>query len=195
MENETDVTRDELDIANTIAFKIGSKWSLVDVEDLKSELVLWLFENNSHVARYRVEDGGKYKLIASLKRYAAKYCAKEYGERSGSGPELESKYSTYQVEQILFAMFQQPSDSGVLENPITGLPIGVVEVSPKLYDLILDVKVVFEELDKESQSLLTMRYGYEFTYRHIASAKKMSPTGVRKKIRRIIRHVQSSLND
>jgi DNA-directed RNA polymerase specialized sigma24 family protein len=175
--NDERITEQEIKLAKYLAHKIGSQWALVETDDLESHLILWLLENQKYVTKYRHEEGGQSKLFAAMKRHAAKYSAQEQTIRSGRELDSGLKYSIAQIEAILVEYFNQASPH---ENDETR-------------DVILDIKIAFNQLDNETQKLLSQRYLYEWTYRQISAANTISPTGARKKIRRGLRRIQYAL--
>lgn len=192
---ETCITDNELSTARAVARKAASKWSLVEAEDLESALVLWLFENHKTVARYQADPDGPAKLLVALRRKATQLCAKEQAERSGTPLDFNAKYSIAQIERALTAMFNMPSQSGMRVHPSTGQMLDINE--PFVEDakaMISDVRKAFQNLADEEQRLLMLKYKMNYTYRDIALVDGISPPGVRKRVRRFIRKMQTELN-
>lgn len=194
-ENLQPVTQAEANVARNLARRMAGKWSLVDVEDLESVLLLWLYENASTVAKYRQEPDGTVKLITALRRKAQAYCTAEQQERSGTPLDFNAKYSLQQIERSLVAMFNLNTQNGIRVNPLTDQPVDVWD--PSLDDAraaVLDVKLAFQKLDANSQGILIWKYEAENTYRDIAMFLGMSAPGARKKVRKILREIQIILD-
>lgn len=189
------ITEAELTTARSVARKAASKWSLVEAEDLESSLVLWLFENKNTVARYQNDPEGPAKLLVALRRRANQLCVKDQVERSGTPLDYNASYSVQQIERALIAMFNEPSTSGSRVHPSTGQLLDQRE--PFVDDvraLILDVRNCFINLEDNAQRLLMMKYRNNYTYRDIALVEGISAPGVRKRVRKLIRRIQSDLN-
>lgn len=189
------VTQAETNLAKNLARRVAGKWSLVEMEDLESVLLLWLYENAQIVARYRNDPDGTLKLITALKRKAVQYCTSEQQERSGALLDSGSRYSLSQIERALTAMFATGSVGGVRVDPRTGQP--VESWDPSLDDartMVLDVKLAYLKLDAESQIPLVWKYEQECTYRDLALFLGMSAPGARKRLRKILREIQMMLD-
>ena len=187
---------DEIDIAVNISKSAAAKWSLVEYQDLSQTLILWLYEHREIVDRYRTEQLGRAKLITALKRHAIQYCVKEQLERSGIPLDAGYKYSMPQIERGLSAMFNfSPLGISITAHP--SLERNFV-FDPKIEDaraIILDVKSAYDELlTPDEQEIIAHKYEKEYTYRDIGILERMSATGARKKIRRILRKIQVFLN-
>lgn len=101
----------ELDLARKIARRWSDKWRLVEYDDLASTLVLWLFENEETVERYRFEEFGEGKLFVTLRRQASKYCAREQSERQGGPLDIDAPYTVGQIERALPYIFEDVPQS------------------------------------------------------------------------------------
>lgn len=193
-DNLQPVTQAEVNVARNLARRMAGKWSLIDVEDLESVLLLWLYENAATVLKYRNEQDGTLKLVTALRRKAQAFCTAEQQERSGTPLDYNAKYSLQQIERSLVAMFNLNTQNGIRVNPITGQAVDVWD--PSLDDArtaVLDVKMAFHKLDSLSQGILIWKYEAENTYRDIAMFLGMSAPGARKKVRKILRDIQVML--
>ena len=101
--NSGPILQAEINIARNLAKRLSSKWSLVEFEDLEGVLILWLYENEKTVQRYRSEPDGVFKLITSMRRKANAFCTAEQQERSGTQLDSHSRYSIQQIERSLVA--------------------------------------------------------------------------------------------
>lgn len=164
------VETEEIELARRIASWVGNKWSLVEVEDLQSELVLWLFENEDTVVRYRADHEGYRKLNTALRNHALKYCTKEQSERSGAFLDHDAKYSIAQVKRALPYVFEDINvESYAHENPHTGEPIGVSNHGYGLaLAVLLDMRICFEAMPRDAKEILTLQFRDGLSYREIS---------------------------
>lgn len=189
------ITEAETNIARNLARRLAGKWSLVDVEDLESVLLLWLYANHTVVEKYRGQVDGTIKLVTALNRKAHSFCVAEQQERSGYVLDYNSRYSLTQIERSLVAMFNLTGSSAIKVNPVTGEPVDAYDSSlDDARAAVLDVKLAFEKLDSESQMILIWKFEQEFTYRDLALLLGMSAPGARKKLRKVLRELQAILD-
>lgn len=190
------IRQSELTTAKSVARRAASKWSLVEAEDLEQSLILWLFENQATVERYQNDPEGPAKLLLAMRRKANQLCVKDQAERSGIPLDYYSKYSIGQIEKSLEAIFNKPSNPGATRvHPSTGEMLDSNE--PFVEDkkaMMLDVETAFQSLDDDAQVILAMKYMKGFTYRDIALLLGISAPGARKRVRKHLRRIQSSLN-
>jgi len=190
------ILQGEINVARNLARRLSSKWSLVDFQDLESLLVLWLYENQDTVIRYRSEVDGTLKLITALRRKANSFCTAEQQERSGTPLDYYSRYSIQQIERSLVAMFNSSFSQGLKVDPNTGAPI--YHWDPSLDDAktaVLDVKLAFQKLDVDMQKVLIWKYEQEYTFRDIAMLDGVSAPGARKRVRKALRQIQMILDN
>lgn len=188
----------ELTLARKIAFKIGSRWSAVEIDDLASELTLWLFENSAAVERYRDEPGGEGKLFVALRRKAAKYCAREQAIRSGAPLDAEARYTVTQIERGLPFVWEDAPQTVVAEDPLNGRPLGEsynASSSTNAVSVLLDFRLAFDALPDDLKTILTLRFRDGMTYREIGALTELTDNGARKRVRRGVRHMQQLLDD
>lgn len=170
------VEPEEIELARKIAGWTGHKWSLVEVEDLKSELTLWLFENEATLDRYREEEDGFIKLNSALRKYALKYCAKEQSARSGAPLDHDAQYSIAQIKRALPFVFESLNvETYAHEHPQSGEPIGVPVYGYGLASaVLLDMKISFDSMPKEVKEILTLQYRDGLSYREISELTGVS---------------------
>ena len=92
-----ELTPEELRIASKIAKRFSYQWRTIDPQDLNSELILWMLEHYETVNKWRFAIGGQGKLVVSLKRLAARYCANETA--ANIHKPLDTNFH-YTIEQI-----------------------------------------------------------------------------------------------
>jgi len=115
------ITEKEMKLAEKVAWRIGSKWSSVEIDDLQQHLYLWLVQNTRALERWRndMTDG---KLYVSLRREAAKYCAREQAAHIGQPITHDNFYTVEMVSRALPFIFEGIPETVVAENPVTGKP-------------------------------------------------------------------------
>lgn len=185
----------ELELAERIAKKVGSKWSAVEVEDLTSHLYLWLLERESTLQRYRQEPGGEGKLYVSLYRAATKYCVAEQEQANGGPLDADS----YKVEVIVNALpyiFDQSNwaQTTVAVHPRSGSVVSRSHDSDTLLEILTDIKRCFSKLNKDQQDILAMRYRDDLHLGEIADILGITKMTARNRIARAVRSLQIKLN-
>lgn len=186
------ITLEDVDLAKRVARRVASQWSLVELEDLTSELTVWLYENNEVVSRYRKEPEGEGKLFVALRRFATKYCAVEQATRQGAPLDFSAKYSIASIERALKVLFDEfPTSLGSVVHPQSGHALS--QWDPEIETaraVLMDTRSAFERLIEVEQVLVIARFQLDMTYRELAEMDGSTPTGVRKKLRRALRRMQ-----
>lgn len=190
------ITEAELKLARRVAKRVGSRWSAVELEDLESELIVWLFENEKIVDRYRGEDGGEGKLFVALRRRAVKLSAREQSVRSGLPLDAGSRYSIQQIERGLPFIFEETPQTVLAENPVTGSVVGSAspESSTVALAILLDLRGAVEQLSEELREVVVLRFRDGMTYHDIAGLVGLTDNGARKRVRRALRSAQQFLD-
>jgi len=180
----------ELTLARRISWKIGSKWSAVEVEDLTQELTLWLFENVDTVKRYRNEEGGDAKLFVTLRRVASKYCAHEQQARSGARLDAGATYSLGQIERALPFLWEETPQTAVHEHEKTS---GFSGDYGRAVAVMTDIRGAYASLPQEVRSVLALRFRDGLSYYEIGTLTSMSDRGVKKRVTRALTRIQEAL--
>lgn len=189
------VAAEDLALARHIAYKIGSKWALVEIEDLTSELTLWLFENEATVDRYRELEGGQGKLFLALRRIASKYCAKETMIRSGAPLDSDAAYSKEQIERALPFMFEDLPQTTLHVAPVTGKPVSEGSHESGLaLSIMMDMRQAFSDLPPKSRYVLELRFRDDLSYGEIATLTGTTDRGAAHRVGRAITRIQESLS-
>lgn len=166
------IVEKELAMARRIGYRIGSRWSAIEIEDVQSELVLWLFENAETVERYREEEGGEGKLYLALRRKAAKYCAREQAARSGAPIDHDAEYTIEQIERAMPFLFEDTPVSLAIEDPRSGAPIGNMQSEYGLgMAILMDLRGAFRDMPRSIQEILEMRFRAGLSYDEIAQVE------------------------
>lgn len=182
----------ELTIARKVAAKVGSRWSAVEVEDLTSELILWLYTHAETVRRYRGEEGGHAKLFIALRRVAGRYCVKEQEARAGGPLEVDAPYTVEQIERALPYIFEDVPVTVVPEA--YGRPVGRIPSDfGQAHAVLIDIRTGYDELPPEHKTVLALRYRDGLTYADIGALTGVTDVGAKRRVTRALQRVQSYL--
>lgn len=178
----------ELSLARKVAYKTASKWSMVDVEDLASELILWLFEHEETVERYRAEEFGEPKLFVALRRRASKYCVREQEARTGSPLFDADPYTVEQVERALPFIWE--------DIPQTVLPefSSVPHSHGLALAIITDLRGAFQDMPEQVRETLTLRFRDGLTFTEMGRLTGISGEAAKKRVTRAVRRVRDRLS-
>lgn len=184
---------DELRLARTIAFKIGSRWSQVEVEDVQSHLYLWLCEHIGTVTNWRTAERGSGKLYVSLKREALKYCTRETAAKVGQPITRDNFYNEAMLERALPFIFEAWPETTVRQNPVTGQTIDRPFDFGNALAIMADISGAFYGLPKEIQHVLELRFRDGLTLEEIGDLREIGKEGARKLVQRCIKRLCDSL--
>jgi RNA polymerase sigma factor (sigma-70 family) len=176
---------DEIRIIRSIARYFSSKWKLIEIDDLTSELTLWAYSHYKIVDEWRSDSRGEGKLYVTLKREAAKYCAKETQKTSIRPIDAENYYTIDQLIKILPFLWEIAPES----PSSTRLP----EETNLAVTIVADVRSSFYSLNKEDRSLLEIRYRLELSQSEIGELIGLSDRGAEKRIQRALRRLHDNL--
>jgi len=171
------ITDKEIKLAEKVANRIGSKWTHVETDDLQQHLFLWCVENARHLERWRGEPGDNGKLYVSLRREAARYCAREQAARVGRPIHADNYYSASMVERALPFVFEDIPQTTVVENPVTGQPEAVGTEYDLALTILTDIRGTFYGLNPELQPVLAWRHGDGLTFEEIGELKNITKDG------------------
>lgn len=189
----TTLTGGELKLAERVAARIGSRWSGVEIDDVTGHLYLWLVENQDVVARWRSEQGGEGKLFVSLRREAAKYCAKEQAIRTNRPLDAEPAYPVDVLERALPFIFEEWPVTEVRVNPVTGEPLDDPQTAGTALAVLADVSGAFYGLPSEVREVLAWRFRDGLTYEEIGELAGMTKDGAKKRVARGLRRLSDAL--
>lgn len=182
----------ELRLAQRVAQRIGSKWSMVEVDDLTSHLHLWLVTNLKAVERWRTEDS-EGKLYVALRREAAKFCAKEQAARVGRPIQTGNFYTNDLLDRALPFIFEDTPQTSVTENPITGQSQPVPSEFDTAVALMADIRGAFYGLNREIRQILEWRYRDGLTLEEIGELRSITKDGAKKQIDRALNRLVDAL--
>ena len=184
---------DELVLAKRISISVGSKWSAVEIDDLTSELILWLYAHADTVRRYRTEEGGQGKLFVALRRTAGRYCVKAQEARTGGPLETDAPYSTAQIERAMPYIFEPIPETKVFEK--YGKPAGAYPTDGgKVRAILLDVSIAYDALPPEHKTVLTLRFRDGLTYTDIGALTGVSDVAARARVIRALERIRDYLS-
>jgi len=185
----------ELTLADRVAVRIGRSWSEVEIEDLNSFLYLWLCENFDTVKRWRSEEGGEGKLYVSLRREAAKYCAKEQAIRVGRPIHAENYYNVSMLQRALPFIFEDFPQTTVAIDPRTSAPVHTVGADfNTAVTLLADIRGAFYGLNPEIRLTLEYRFRDGLTFEEIGELKSLTKDGAKKQVERAVERLSNALS-
>lgn len=185
------ITDREIALANNVARKAASKWSLVEAEDLASTLCLWMVEHASTVARYRTADGGDAHLFVALRRVATRYCVREQAARSG-GPLIDdAQYTVDQVERALPFVFEDVPQSEYAE--VGGAAIGYRGTHSEALAIVTDLRGAVQDMPEEVRETIYLRFRDGLSYTDMGRLTGISGEAAKKRVTRAVRRVRDRL--
>lgn len=184
----------ELTLAGKIAQRIGSRWSAVEVEDLTSHLYLWLVEHSNQLANWRDQEGGEGKLYVSLRREAAKYCAKQQAAAVGRPIAADNFYTIELLNRALPYLFEETPETIVDINPRTGQALFVNNESGNALAIMADIRGAFYGLNSEIRQVLEWRYQDGLTYEEIGELRNITKDGAKKVVDRAVSRLSDALS-
>lgn len=187
------LTPDELTTAQNVAARIGSKWSAVEVDDVTSELYLWLVMNLRTVERWRMDEHGKAKLYVTLRREAAKYCAKEQAVRVGQPLTVGNFYTVDFLHRALPYVFEDTPQSTVQVNPRTGQSDATSGEFDTAVAIMADIRGAYYGLHQDLQLVLAYRYRDGLTYEEIGELRGITKDGAKKFVDRAVSRLSDAL--
>ena len=191
-----DLTDEEMKIAASVARRQANKWSGVDVEDLTSEMYLWLVTKYKTVERYRTEVAGHAKLWKALNREAVRYCMKEQAYKNGEHKLTQkTTHRTYTFNQVKNALdyvweYKDIITSTPRQNPQSELLIEYSTPIDSVIDLMIELETAISELTEVEQLLIEYRFREGKNFIEIGNLLGISKDSARMKINRLINKIQ-----
>lgn len=190
-----ELTKAEMEAAKNTAWRIGSKWSAVENEDLESTLLLWMLKHIVKVQKWREDPRGKGALYVTLKREALRYCTKETAARNGVPLDRGRFYSVEMLERTMPFIFEAWPETIVREHPATGRPLDRPVDSGNAVAILADVTGAFYGLPKEMIEVLEYRFRDGLTLNEISELKGVTVEGARYMIERALKRLSDTLGD
>lgn len=189
-----ELTKHEMDAAKHTAWRIGSKWSAVEVEDLQSHLTLWMLKHYPKLVHWREESRGKGALYVTLKREALRYCTRETAARQGQPIERNVFYNVEMLERALPFVFEAWPETTVRQDPNSGKPLDRPVDSGNALAIMADISGAFYSLPKDMIEVLEYRFRDGLTLAEIAELKDVTVEGARHIIARALKRLSMSLS-
>lgn len=183
----------ELQLAETVASFVGSRWKLVEVDDVTSHLYLWLCQNERHVAAWRAEGQGEGKLFVAMRREANKYAANETAARVGRPLTSTPMYPRDVVERALPFIFEDIPQTSVTVNPVTGQPDYLPHEFDVAIAVLFDIKGAFYGLPPRVREILEWKFRDGLTNAEIGALRNITKDGARKQIARALDRLVDAL--
>lgn len=192
----TTITSAEMRVAERVGRRAASRWTAADPDDVISQLYLWVVENPTPVQRWREEEGGEAKLFVTLRREAAKFCAREQQVQVGRPIRAENFYSAEMLSRALPFAFEDSPQTTVMENPVTGQ--SVVSGGPSDFGnavaILADIRGALYGLNREIREVLELRFRDGLTLEEIGELAGMSKVGAKKRVDRALDRLCDSLS-
>jgi DNA-directed RNA polymerase specialized sigma24 family protein len=184
----TTITPQEMRVAERIGRRAASRWAAADPDDVTSHLYLWICENPGPVDRWRTEEGGEAKLYVSLRREAAKFCAKEQQVAVGRPIREDNFYTPELLGRVLPFAFEDSPQTTVAESPVTGQTFasGTPADFGNAVAILADVRGALYGLAREIREVLELRYRDGLTLEEIGELSGMSKVGAKKRVDRAL---------
>lgn len=183
----------EFRLAAKVAWRIGSKWSAVEIDDLQQHLYLWMCENVRNLERWRTQPGDNGALYVSLRREAARFCAREQAAAVGRPIGADNFYKPDLVERALPFIFEDIPQTSVAENPLTGQASNVPTEFDNALIILTDIKQTYYGLNPEIQQTLAWRFRDGLTYEEIGELRGISKDGGAKAVQRAVQRLVDAL--
>jgi RNA polymerase sigma factor (sigma-70 family) len=183
-----ELTSEEIKIASKIAKRFGYQWRTIDSEDLNSELILWILEHYETVNSWRFSSGGEGQLVVSLKRVAARYCARETAANIHRPLDTNFHYTIEQIERGLPYVWQErPQTIAIRHERASG------ESSTNSLAVIADLSFAFNSLTLDAQNILKWRFQLNMGLKDIGLLLGISDRAASARIDRAIEKLQLEL--
>ena len=188
-----ELTTEEMKTAKSVAYRIGSKWRSVEIDDVQSELYLWLVKHTAKVEAWRSDPHGKGKLYVSLKREALRYCTRESAAKSGQPTTRDQFYSEAMLERALPFMWEQWPETTVRQDPRSGKVLDRPFEFSNAIAIMADIKGAFYGLPADTQEVLSLRFRDGLNFDEIGAIRDISPQGARQLVMRSLKRLADSL--
>lgn len=184
----TTINNAEMRVAERVGRRAASRWTAVDPDDVTSQLYLWIVENPLPVQRWREEPGGEAKLFVTLRREAAKFCAREQQVQVGRPIRQDNFYNVEMLSRALPFVFEDSPQTTAAENPVTGQTSasGTPEDYGNAVAILADIRGALYGLNREIREVLELRFRDGLTLEEIGELAGMSKVGAKKRVDRAL---------
>ncbi len=184
----------ELRVAEKVAQRVGSRWANVEVDDLTSHLYLWLVENTDAVTRWRSLPSGGANLYVSLRREAAKYCARETAARVGRPLNADNFYTPELLSRALPYLFEDVPQTTLVVNPVSGQAVAPAYDFNEAVTIMADIRGTFYGLNPQVREVLEWRFRDGLTYEEIGELRNVTKDGALKQVNRAVQRLADALS-
>lgn len=165
-----DLTTNEMGTARKVAVESMRRYrGHVEQADVEHELLIWMWENDEHVLKWR--EGSGYKaLFRALKHEARRYCEREKAARVGYEPDDNRGYRWQTLREYLPDALKEDW------SMVTG-----VDGEPQAYyaQILIDVRRGLQQITPKQAELLTLAVEFGFDYvwlAHYYTTEERSPS-------------------
>jgi len=188
-----ELTPAEYDAAKNTAWRIGSKWSAVESDDLQQHLLLWMLKHTQHLEKWRGDARGKGALYVSLKREALRFCTKETAARNGQPLDRPHFYNVDMLERAVPFIFEAWPETTVRQHPHTGQALDRPVNTGNAIAILADISGAFHGLPAEVKEIIEYRFRDGLTFEEIAELKNVTKEGARAMVARALKRLSNAL--
>lgn len=185
------ITDEEISVARNVGVNVGRKWHAVEVDDLQQECILWLYENQGMVTKYRDDEGGRGKLIVALKRFALNYALRE--QAHANGRQVDDEYPLQVIENALPFVFEDTPVTAVPTHPLTERALVAIPEHGLATAIVTDLKGAFAAQGGDVKTLLTWRFRDGLSYEQIGDLLGISDRGAQKRVKKAVKRLYTHL--
>jgi DNA-directed RNA polymerase specialized sigma24 family protein len=174
---------------------LGKSYPMVEHEDLRQEIWLWVFDNPQKVAEY-LESGehGRNKLTKAMRNAGAKYAQEEKARILGYRAEDNYYYELGLIRDALTRVWDEQAWTSP-PQPVEEARVKARAVSEgnNYVTTLADVSRVVGELPRDEQELLERYYHQGYAAWEIAAERGGSSDAVNARITRLVKKIQRML--
>lgn len=186
---------DEMKSARAIAYRVGKRWASVEVEDVQSELYLWMCRNVDKLVEWRSDERGRGKLYVALKNAALRYCTKETAARSGQPLKRQGFYNEEMLYRTLPFLFEAWPETTVRQDPRTGKVLDRPFQFSNALAIMADISSAFNGLPADMKEVIEWYFRDGLTYAEIGGLKDITKEGARQYVARCVKRISDVLGD
>ena len=183
----------ELTTASKVAHKVARQWERIEVEDLYSQLVLWIY---TYYRRVQAGDHETYpgRLYSELKREAIRYCARETAQNIGQPINFDRAYTINRIKRALPFIFEETPTLQIKVNPQTGQAIGD-NANTDVAEILIDLKRAFMRLTSSDREVIRLKHRDGLSWQEVAEIVGGTPDGIRMRIDRAVKNMARELGN
>jgi len=179
-------------LVKNVASSVSSKFPpYVLASDTEGTLLLWIYQNRSHVES-AVEDGPEWeaKIASTLRKVAFDHCNSEKAGAEGYNPEDVYRYQTERIRAIIpIALDYQ----GWQPYDVWDEGVNMYRKEKPTLEEVVDIKDGISKLAKEARALIILQYKYGWYAQDLADALDITLEAARKRSQRALRALQKQL--